>query len=74
MKKNGVEERAKDTADTEKEDWAREGREMEGRVERSDAESNESLRQFFQRGARALEFLVTSFFFLFPIFLINYRY
>lgn len=59
-----VEERAKDTADTEREDWTAEGREIEERVERGDAESNESLRQFFQRGARALEFLVTSFFFL----------
>lgn len=68
MKKNGVEERAKDTADTEREDRARGGREMEGRVKRSDAESNESLRQFFQRGARALEFLVTSLFFSFQFF------
>lgn len=54
LRKNEAEERAKDTADTEREDRAREGREIEERVERGDAESNESLRQFFPNAALEL--------------------
>lgn len=44
-----MEERAKDTADTEGEDERESEKDERSRVERGDVESNESLRQFFQR-------------------------
>lgn len=57
-----MEERAKDTADTEREDWTREGRKVGGWKGAMRSQTKAS-GNFSNGGAQALEFLVTSFFF-----------